>query len=515
MEYNRGKRAKFPEANGRTCKLPNLLLGRPLETSAEHEHHIGVAAGIPIFGLDGLTSAAYGPEQAMSLLIPLGLMGMQQHLLPIFTAILMLLVDSVLQLPADDRGVSERRRLVHGCEREPGRHGGAVCGGGADDRLHPDGGGGHLRRRDGAGECGAAAASASACAVPADPGHHRAGEHARREGVGLGVHAADVPVCGDAAGDGCGGRVCTRWRRAGTRSPVSCSAAGAAGDDAVPDDVAADEGVCQRMRGDDRRGSGFERRDGVQGAASSECEPGADGDYRHPDCAAVRAVVCGEGVRRVGDGPERERLSERAVDRGGGGVRAGLVLLRDDGQRAGGAGVQREHGVCGLSADGAGDCAAGLHATRVPGAGPRLLFSHGIYALTGLTAMLLIIFDGVTDRLIPLYAIGAFLAFTLSQAGHGAALDEGEGRAASRHQDVSERAGRGGDGHHAGGGAGGEVYVGRVGYGDAGAAADCDDAGDQAALRTGGGGDCGADAAAHRRAGAADRGDSDGAVGQD
>src|SRR6201992_3960298 len=49
--------------------------------------------------------------------------------------------------------------------------------------------------------------------------------------------------------------------------------------------------------------------------------------------------------------------------------------------------------------------------------GRRLLFSHGIYALTGFTAAILIIFNGVTDRLIPLYAIGAFLAFTLSQAG--------------------------------------------------------------------------------------------------
>jgi hypothetical protein len=49
--------------------------------------------------------------------------------------------------------------------------------------------------------------------------------------------------------------------------------------------------------------------------------------------------------------------------------------------------------------------------------GRRLLFSHGIYALTGFTALILILFDGVTDRLIPLYALGAFLAFTLSQAG--------------------------------------------------------------------------------------------------
>ena len=56
--------------------------------------------------------------------------------------------------------------------------------------------------------------------------------------------------------------------------------------------------------------------------------------------------------------------------------------------------------------------------------GRRLLFSHGIYALTGFTAVILILFEGVTDRLIPLYAIGAFLAFTLSQAGMVDALEE-------------------------------------------------------------------------------------------
>ena len=49
--------------------------------------------------------------------------------------------------------------------------------------------------------------------------------------------------------------------------------------------------------------------------------------------------------------------------------------------------------------------------------GRRLLYSHGIVALVGFTAVLLIAFGGVTDRLIPLFAIGAFLAFTLSQAG--------------------------------------------------------------------------------------------------
>jgi amino acid transporter len=49
--------------------------------------------------------------------------------------------------------------------------------------------------------------------------------------------------------------------------------------------------------------------------------------------------------------------------------------------------------------------------------GRRLVFAQGIYALALLSGLLLIIFRGVTDRLIPLYAVGAFLAFTLSQAG--------------------------------------------------------------------------------------------------
>jgi len=49
--------------------------------------------------------------------------------------------------------------------------------------------------------------------------------------------------------------------------------------------------------------------------------------------------------------------------------------------------------------------------------GRRLVFVDGIYALALLTGSLLVIFRGVTDRLIPLYAVGAFLAFTLSQAG--------------------------------------------------------------------------------------------------
>jgi amino acid transporter len=49
--------------------------------------------------------------------------------------------------------------------------------------------------------------------------------------------------------------------------------------------------------------------------------------------------------------------------------------------------------------------------------GRRLVYTLGIVVLTVLSAALLIAFDGVTDNLIPLFAVGAFLAFTLSQAG--------------------------------------------------------------------------------------------------
>lgn len=49
--------------------------------------------------------------------------------------------------------------------------------------------------------------------------------------------------------------------------------------------------------------------------------------------------------------------------------------------------------------------------------GDRLVFNNGILVLAATAAMLLVMFKGDTHRLIPLYAIGVFLAFTLSQAG--------------------------------------------------------------------------------------------------
>src|SRR5262249_61035749 len=44
--------------------------------------------------------------------------------------------------------------------------------------------------------------------------------------------------------------------------------------------------------------------------------------------------------------------------------------------------------------------------------GRRLVYSHGIIVLAVLSGSLLILFRGITDSLIPLFAVGAFLAFT-------------------------------------------------------------------------------------------------------
>lgn len=49
--------------------------------------------------------------------------------------------------------------------------------------------------------------------------------------------------------------------------------------------------------------------------------------------------------------------------------------------------------------------------------GDRLVYSNGIILLSVLAAILIIIFQGSVNAIIPLYAVGVFTSFTLSQAG--------------------------------------------------------------------------------------------------
>jgi len=70
--------------------LSDWLLGRPLASDAAEENKVSVWGGIPILGLDALSSAAYGPEAALTLLLPLGVLGLV-HIGPIVLLILLLL----------------------------------------------------------------------------------------------------------------------------------------------------------------------------------------------------------------------------------------------------------------------------------------------------------------------------------------------------------------------------------------------------------------------------------------
>jgi Amino acid permease len=68
----------------------DLLLGRPLASDEARGEQIGSLVGVPVFGLDALSSAAYGPEAALTLLIPLSLAGIA-YIVPISVSIIVLL----------------------------------------------------------------------------------------------------------------------------------------------------------------------------------------------------------------------------------------------------------------------------------------------------------------------------------------------------------------------------------------------------------------------------------------
>jgi amino acid transporter len=61
----------------------NKLFGRPLPTSADKKQALSVYTGVPALGLDALASIGYGPEAALTILLPLGTLGL--HYFPIVT----------------------------------------------------------------------------------------------------------------------------------------------------------------------------------------------------------------------------------------------------------------------------------------------------------------------------------------------------------------------------------------------------------------------------------------------
>jgi amino acid transporter len=397
-----------------SSSIMNLLFGRPLATSEERAEHIGPIAGIPVFGLDALSSAAYGPEAALTLLIPLGLLGVH-YIVPVSAAIVVLLT------------------IVYFSYRQT-------------IDAYPRGGGSYTVASQNLGEgAGLLAAAAlmidyiltAAVGISAGVGALISAvpslqPHTLQLCLGVlfiltivnmrGVHDTGVvfmiPTYLFTATllivIGAGG-----WHvlhSGGHPHPVT----------ALPAIPAATTAVSLWLLLK-VFSSGCTAMTGVE-AVSNGVMAFRD-DTRKNAKITLTIIIVLLGVLLAGiallcraygigatnpDGPGYESVLSmltRAVMGHGWFyyVTIGSVLL-----------------VLALSANTAfADFPRLTRAIALDDymphvfmlRGRRLLYSWGIYVLVALTAVLLIVFGGVTDRLIPLYAIGAFMAFTLSQAG--------------------------------------------------------------------------------------------------
>jgi amino acid transporter len=407
-------------------KFFDVLFGRPLASNESHSEHIGVAAGIPIFGLDGLTSAAYGPEAAMALLIPLGLYGVQHYLLPVFAFILSLL--TILYF-------SYRQTIM----------------------AYPNGGGSFTVASENLGD---RAGLFAAAALMID--------YILTAAVGI---SAGVTALVSAFSQSKFGPTLHHYQLAMCLLILVAIA-------------------IVNMRGVKETGAVFMLPTflfvgtllitigaGVYHALVAHGHPVALATPPPVDMSKLETLTpwlllflllkafsngCAAmtGVEAVSNGvtafkEPRSQNANRTLT-----VIIGMLIIL----LAGLSYVAKVYGVTAMDSNATdyqsvlsievaavfgrgwfyfltmGGVLAALSFSantafadfpRMARAiavqdylphvfilkGRRLLFSHGIYALTGFTALILIIFNGVTDALIPLYAIGAFLAFTLSQAG--------------------------------------------------------------------------------------------------
>ncbi len=155
--------------------------------------------------------------------------------------------------------------------------------------------------------------------------------------------------------------------------------------------------------------------DGVpafQPPGGAECAGRARLARRHPDRALPRDHVPDPPLR---DPPGRGR--DRDLAAGPAGLRGQLLLLLRPGGDDPHPGPGRQHQLRRLPAAGLLHGPRPLHAAAVRQ--PRAIaspISNGILILAVLSACLLVIFQGDTHALIPLYAVGVFVSFTLSQS---------------------------------------------------------------------------------------------------
>ena len=238
----------------------DILLGKPLATSDERAEQIGPIAGIPIFGLDALSSAAYGPEAALTLLIPLGAAGVA-YIVPVSASIIVLLAIvyfSYRQTIAAYPGGGGSYTVA---SENLGTYPGPAGRGGADAGLRADRGGGNFRRRGRAGFRRAATSAAHAGDVP---GHPRVVTIVNLRGVreaGVFFMIPTYAFLGSLLIAICIGVTKTVFA-AGHPVPVVAAACERRPGPAIRccEHVAASASVFQRLHGDDRGRGGQQRR---------------------------------------------------------------------------------------------------------------------------------------------------------------------------------------------------------------------------------------------------------------
>jgi amino acid transporter len=400
---------------GTSMSINDYLFGKPLATSEERAEHIGVATGIPVFGLDALTSAAYGPEAAITLLIPLGLAG-RNYVLPIIVAIVALLV------------------IVYFSYRQT-------------IDAYPNGGGSYTVASENLGHrMGLLAAAAlmidyvltAAVGISAGVGALiSAVPSLQPHTLALCLIILVVLAIVNMRGVRDTGAVFMLptllfigtlsimvvvgiWRAAlsnGNPAPAV----------APPVALPATMQMMTWWLLAKVFASGCTAMTGVE-AVSNGVMAFSEPKVKHAQ-RTLTVIIAILIVLLLGIAYLSKAYGITATDPGAPGYQSVLSMLVEAVFGRGWFYQLTMASVLAALALSANTAFADFpRLTRMIALndylphvfllrGRRLLYSHGVYALTGLTAALLILFGGVTDNLIPLFAIGAFLAFTLSQAG--------------------------------------------------------------------------------------------------
>jgi amino acid transporter len=394
--------------------LFDLVMGKPLATSEERAEHIGPIAGIPVFGLDALSSAAYGPEAALTLLIPLGLAGLA-HIVPITFAIILLLVIVFFSY----------RQTID---------------------AYPHGGGSYTVASENLGEyAGLLAAAAlmidyilnAAVGISAGVGALISafpGLQPHTLALCLAILLVLTMINMRGVKDTGSAFLLPTYLFIGTLLLVivvggvrAVAAGGHPVPVVAPPHLPAGTSLLTFWLLLKVFASGCTAMTGVEAVSNGVMafrEPTQKNAKRTLTIIIVLLMVFLAGIallcRAYGIG---------ATDPTGSGYQSILSQLTFAVMGRGWFYYLTIGSILAVLALSANTSYADFprltraiamrdylpHVFKIRGR--RLLYSHGIYALVGFTALLLIVFGGVTDRLIPLFAIGAFLAFTLSQAG--------------------------------------------------------------------------------------------------